>query len=235
MATFVICHGSFGGGWSWRAVADGLRRLGHHVFTPTLTGLGERVHLAHPGVDLSLHIRDIENVLIFEDLHDVVLVGHSYGGAVAAGVAERVPERLRQLIFIDALVPDSGQSVADLCPPEMVEYFKEAADAWGDGWQVPAPDAGDETRAVSQPIKTLTEPLVRQNPKAAALPQVFIACTRRSGLFAALEPAIERTAGRFRAEGRPCVQLAADHSPQREHPDEVVRVLLAAVEAGGGQ
>src|SRR2546426_10958940 len=100
MATFVLVHGGFHGGWCWRKVAPLLRAAGHEVHTPTLTGLGERAHLASPAVDLALHVQDVVNVLFYEDLRSVTLVGHSYAGMVIAGVADRCPERLAQLIYL---------------------------------------------------------------------------------------------------------------------------------------
>lgn len=114
MATFVLVHGATAGGWVWRPVPSLLRAEGHEVYTPTLTGLGERAHLLSPEVDLGTHIQDVVNVLEFERLSQVILVGHSYGGVVVTAVAERIPERLAQLVYIDALVPADGESVADL-------------------------------------------------------------------------------------------------------------------------
>lgn len=108
MTTFVLVHGAWLGGWAWKHVTPRLRMAGHEVFAPTLTGLGERVHLAHPGVGLETHIQDVVNVLVFEDLQQVTLVGHSYGGIVITSVADRTPERLAQLVYLDAFVPEDG-------------------------------------------------------------------------------------------------------------------------------
>src|SRR5687768_18076653 len=118
MATFVLVHGAFVGGWCWRWVAPYLRGAGHDVYCPTLTGSGERVHLASPRVDLATHVEDVVNVLHYEDLRGVVLVGHSYGGMVITGAAERVSERLARLVYLDAFVPQDGQALADLLPPD---------------------------------------------------------------------------------------------------------------------
>jgi pimeloyl-ACP methyl ester carboxylesterase len=117
MATFVIVHGAFGGGWEWREVASLLRARGHAVFTPSLTGFAERIHLASPQTGLETHIQDILNLLIFEDLHQVILACQSYGGMVVTAVADRMSERLAHLIYLNALVPEDGQSVFDLLPP----------------------------------------------------------------------------------------------------------------------
>src|SRR5215211_1043953 len=118
MATFVLVAGAWHGGWCWRKVTPLLRAAGHEVFAPTLTGLGERSHLAHPDVGLTTHIQDIVNLLEYEDLNDVVLVGHSYSGMVITGVAEQVPGRLAHLVYLDAFVPENGQALVDLLPPE---------------------------------------------------------------------------------------------------------------------
>jgi pimeloyl-ACP methyl ester carboxylesterase len=112
--TFVLVHGAWHGGWCWRRVSDLLERGGHKVFAPTLTGLGERSHLLHPNVDLATHISDIVNVIRWEGLHDIVLVGHSYGGLVISGVVEELHQSIASLVFLDAFVPQSGDSMASI-------------------------------------------------------------------------------------------------------------------------
>jgi pimeloyl-ACP methyl ester carboxylesterase len=136
MATYVLVHGAWHGGWCWSRVAPLLREANHEVYTPTLTGLGERVHLASPDVDLMTHVTDVVNVIEFEDLRNVVLVGHSYGGQVVTGVAGAIPERIGQLVYLDAFVPSDGQALA-----EMIPGF---ADRYGGDWRinVPAPPMG---------------------------------------------------------------------------------------------
>ena len=134
MGTFVLVHGAWGGGWAWRPTVGALlREAGHEVFTPTLTGLGERAHLASPDIDLETHINDIVGVIEYENLHDVVLMGHSYGGMAITGVADRVPERLAHLVYVDAFVPEDGQSLADLIGPGTAEGMIARAQAEGDG------------------------------------------------------------------------------------------------------
>ena len=108
MATFVVAHGAWSSGWAWKKMRPLLRAAGHEIFTPSYTGLGERSHLSSPDVTLETHIQDIANVLFYEDLTDVVLIGHSYGGMVATGVADRASERIRQVIYLDAFVPRDG-------------------------------------------------------------------------------------------------------------------------------
>ena len=108
MATFVVAHGAWSSGWAWKKMRPLLRAAGHEIFTPSYTGLGERSHLSSPDLTLETHIQDIANVLFYEDLTDVVLIGHSYGGMVATGVADRASERIRQVIYLDAFVPRDG-------------------------------------------------------------------------------------------------------------------------------
>src|SRR4051812_34912661 len=130
--TFLVCHGAWSAGWAWKKMHPLMRAAGHRLVTPTYTGLGERVHLANPSIDLETHIEDMLNVITYEDLRDIVLVGHSYGGMVATGVADRARDRVAQLIYLDAFVPEDGQSLFDLNRMAAVKL----ADT-GDGWRVP--------------------------------------------------------------------------------------------------
>ena len=124
--TFVLVHGSWHGGWCWRRVADRLEKRGHKVYTPTLTGLGERVHLLTPAVDLDTHITDVTNLIKFEDLKDVVLVGHSYAGCIISGVAEQVLPSIASIVFIDAFLPVNGERMLDLTPANLRAATLEA-------------------------------------------------------------------------------------------------------------
>ena len=136
-ATYVLVHGAWHGSWCWKRVRKKLRDAGHEVFTPTLTGLGERSHLNSAGVDLSTHIADIVNLLRWEELSDVILCGHSYGGNVITGAADRVPERIRTLVYLDAFVPENGECLFDLNPPELGEQLRRLAKTARAGWNVP--------------------------------------------------------------------------------------------------
>jgi pimeloyl-ACP methyl ester carboxylesterase len=189
MAAFVLVHGAFHGGWCWRDVSAHLRAAGHEVFAPTLTGLGERRHLASPAVDLSTHVQDVANLLEWEDLQGVVLVGHSYGGMVITGVADRLAERLAALIYLDAAVPEDGQCVLDLQPPERRESILEEVVANG-GWlwpprtaefygvRDPAKQAWVDTRCVPQPFHTLFERLRLDGPPGGKIARkLYIRCT----------------------------------------------------------
>ena len=137
MATFVLVHGAWHGGWCWKHVRPLLQAKGHDVFTPTLTGVGEKSHLLSRDTRLETHVTDIANVLRWEELSDVVLCGHSYGGMVISGVADRMPDRIRSLVYLDAFVPVDGQSTFDFMPAERVQMFKDGARAKGDGWRMP--------------------------------------------------------------------------------------------------
>ena len=128
-ATFVLVHGAWSDGSIYTPVAEILRSKGHRVFTPTLTGVGRRAHLLTPDIDVSTHVEDIVNEIIFDDLTDVVLVGHSYGGMVIAGVADKIPERISSIVYLDAFLPEDGQALADLAvSPEITAMQREMWD-----------------------------------------------------------------------------------------------------------
>ncbi len=223
MATYVLVHGGWAGGWYWRPVARLLQAAGHEVFTPTLTGIGERVHLAHPDIDLALHIEDVVNVLRYEDLQAVVLVGYSYGGMVITGVAERVPDRLARLVYLDAFVPEDGQSLADLLGPAVMASFEEQARLLGQGWGVPH-NPPDADRRTNHPFKTFTQPLTLRSPTASQLPRAFINCTDKADIppFAPLV----RAAARARAEGWAYHELPSGHTPMQTMPQHLADLLL---------
>jgi pimeloyl-ACP methyl ester carboxylesterase len=138
MSTFVLVHGAWHGGWCWRRVERLLRAQGHEVYAPTLTGLGDRAHLMSRQIDLETHIADVLGVLHTEDLHDIVLCGHSYGGIVITGVADREPQRIAALVYLDAFVPENGECTLDLLPPDRREQFDRDVRERGFGWLVPA-------------------------------------------------------------------------------------------------
>jgi pimeloyl-ACP methyl ester carboxylesterase len=168
MATFVLVHGAWHGGWCYKRVAQRLRARGHEVYTPTLTGLGERSHLLHAGINLSLHVQDILNVLEWEELSDVVLCGHSYGGMVITGVAATAPQKIASLVYLDAFVPDAGQRLWDLTRDEMKQRALTGVARHGghaippvpaEAFHVnPADRAWVDARCVPQPLATFLEP-----------------------------------------------------------------------------
>ncbi len=195
MANIVIVHGAFGGGWEWRDVAALLRARGHAVYTPTLTGYGERVHLATPETGLETHMEDIVNVIRYEDLHEVVLACQSYGGMVVTGVADRIPERIAHLVYLNALVPEDGQSAFDLTPPAFRHRFEETVRTAGAGWRIPVPSFENDPqtaafargRYVATPLRPFSEP-IRLGPPPANLPRTYIWCTEdQEGLVGVAE------------------------------------------------
>lgn len=227
MATLVLVHGGWDGGWAWRGVARELRGAGHEVFTPTLTGSGERVHLASPEVGLATHIQDIVNVLRYEDLRDVTLVGASYGGMVISGVAEQAAERLSQLIYLDAFVPEDGESLNALIGPELAAAFAQMAQAYGDGWRVPhnPPDADRRTDLL---INVARHPLRIDSPAAARLRRTYVQFTdKQPDDF--LKPLMEGMAARARAQGWAYREMPFTHFPILDRPSEVARLLLELV------
>src|SRR6185369_10365894 len=137
MATFLVAHGAWSAGWAWKKMRPLMRERGHELFTPTYTGIGERAHLAHKDLDLEAHIADVLAVLEYEDLTDLILVGHSYGGMVATGVADRAPKRIRHLVYVDAFAPRDGQSLFDLYVPETRARIETATRDSGEGWRIP--------------------------------------------------------------------------------------------------
>ncbi|MEX2035357.1 MAG: alpha/beta fold hydrolase [Xanthobacteraceae bacterium] len=166
--TFVLVHGAWHGGWCWRRVSDCLEQGGHKVFTPTLTGLGERSHLLRAGIDVSTHIADVVNVLKWERLSDVVLCGHSYGGLVVSGVAEQMAEKIGSIVFLDAFLPENGDSMAELTSQAVRDQLTSASERGELG--VPARSAAAflvnekdqawvDSLCVPQPIGTMTEKL----------------------------------------------------------------------------
>ena len=230
MATFLVAHGAWSAAWAWTKVRPLLRARGHEIFTPTYTGLGERAHQAAPDIGLQTHVEDVLGVLTFEDLRDVVLVGHSYGGMVATVVADRAPERLRRLVYLDAFVPRDGQSLADLLPAEMRARMLDGARTHGDGWRVPPnpvpPDTSEADvawitpRRVMQPRRTFDEP-ARLTGAGAHLPRTYVYCTRLAPLDV-FRPFAERA----RLEpGWEYLELDASHSPNVTAPDALAALL----------
>jgi len=140
MTTFVLVHGAWHGSWCWSRVRKSLTSMGHEVFAPTLTGIGERSHLLDRNVGLETHVLDIANLISWEDLRDVVVVGHSYGGIVIGQAADRMPDRISALVFLDAYVPEDGKSLSDYLPDRGSEA-RQMANDYGDGWKVPAKKA----------------------------------------------------------------------------------------------
>jgi pimeloyl-ACP methyl ester carboxylesterase len=225
MATFVICHGAWDGGWYWKEPSALLRKFGHEVYTPTLTGLGEREHLATSETNLDTHIQDIVNVCVYEGLQDVILVGHSYGGTVVTGVAERIPERISDLVYVDAYELNDGQSIADLFGNSpVVEQIIGLANQFGDGWRVPFPsEESYDPRHIAHPLQTMLQKLEVKNPKASSLPRTYIACTER-GENPVYAP-IVLCAKQAKSYDWRYYELATGHNPNETMPLELSNLL----------
>jgi pimeloyl-ACP methyl ester carboxylesterase len=224
MATYVLVHGGWSGGWAWRSVARELQAAGHEVFTPTLTGSGERVHLASPDIDLETHVLDVVNVLRYEDLYGVILVGINIGGMAITGAAERVPERIDHLIYLDGLLPRDGQSIGDLLGPQVMTGFEQAAQARGDGWRVPHEPPAD--RRVALLLKPVQQPLAVNNPDAARLKRTYVSFTGKPA-DSWLTQIFDRIAAGVRGqEGWNYCERPFEHWPILDKPREVAELLL---------
>ncbi|MGH3442841.1 MAG: alpha/beta fold hydrolase, partial [Nitriliruptorales bacterium] len=156
MPTYVLVPGAWLGGWAWQDVTARLRAAGHEVYPMTLTGLGERSHLARPEIDLETHIADIVNTIVWNDLRDVILAGHSYAGIVITGVADRLPDRLQDIVYIDSAPLADGQAMVDLYPRERLAAIQQAVDRFGNGWRWPFP--GFEELGQDASLARLGEP-----------------------------------------------------------------------------
>jgi pimeloyl-ACP methyl ester carboxylesterase len=227
--TFVLVHGAWHGGWCWARVVPLLRQAGHEVFTPTLTGLGERAHLLNPGIDLDTHVRDVVALLEMEDLHDVVLVGHSYGGMVITGAADRAPSRLRRLVYLDAFVPENGKALVDYIPPERAAHQQEIARESGTLDPMPLAALGlsraDDIawvapRLVKQPYKTMTQPLGLRDAGRSAISRTFVDCHSATGTFNQFIAKLRDDPG-WRYQ-----ELHSGHDAMVSDPEGVARILL---------
>lgn len=199
---YVLVHGAWHGGWCWQRVSSILRASGATVYTPTLSGLGEHKHTLSPAIDLNTHISDVVNLLEMEDLHNVILVGHSYAGAVIAGVADRIPERLSKLVYLDAILVENGQSALSIQPAAVEKTIRQSAAKDG-GLSIPAwpakvfgvKDTADarwvDARLSGHPFRTFAQRLTLHHPYGNHLPKVFIACT--VDMLPAIVPFAEKT------------------------------------------
>lgn len=230
MATIVLAHGAWSAAWAWKKMRPLLRAGGHDFFSPTYTGLGQRAHLARPEVDLSTHVEDVVNLLEFEDLTEVVLLGHSYGGMVATGVADTARDRIARVVYLDAFVPKDGQSLFDLVGPKAEGNMRAGAARDGDGWKLPVnpmpPDTSPEDSAWAsprrrpQPIRTF-EQRIRLESKAPPPPRHYI-YARKNGPGDLFRP----FGARARTEtGWKYYEIDASHNPHITCPDVLMALL----------
>ncbi len=230
MPDFVLIHGAWHGGWCWRHVADRLRGAGHRVITPTCTGLGERAHLMSASITLDVFTQDVAAAIEMEELEDIILVGHSFGGLAASGVADRMPERIRALVFLDSLLIEPGQCALDILPPSIAAARRAAAEPSG-GVSLPPPlpaafnVTGTEAEWVQRhmtphPFGAFTSPLNIRNPVGNGVPTTYVACTNPP--YAPLE-GVRQWA---RTQPWQWHDLHATHDAMVTHPDLLTDYLL---------
>ncbi len=217
---FVFVHGAWGGGWEYAMVDSILTERGDRVYRPSLTGLGERVHLANKEIDLTTHIDDIVSVVKFEKLHNIVLIGHSYGGMVISGVAEKIPERIQRLIYLDAFVPRDGESVKSINGNEVwngmiVPNIKDGYVLYpfGPTKTIPPTD-------VPQPLKTFTETISMESPLAKKIPTAYI-LMKQHGKATFEEWGSKRAV----ANGWKVHEMEGGHYSMRDQPEALVEML----------
>ena len=232
MTTFVLVHGAWHGGWCWRRVVDRLEKQGHKVYAPTMTGVGDRAHLLTPQVTLQTHINDISRLIKWEGLSDVVLVGHSYGGMVITGVADAVADRVRTLIYVDALTPKHGQCALDIRSKERNAETLKLAREQGRGWQIPPTKAATfnvneadqdwvDSHCTNMPLACFTQPLYLSGQGDAITDRVYIrAGGYPSDYFDAALHGAEADA-RFVTH-----TLGAGHDIMVDDPDGLTEILL---------
>ncbi|HEY2136690.1 MAG TPA: alpha/beta hydrolase, partial [Xanthobacteraceae bacterium] len=224
---------TWGGGWQWSAVAGLLRAAGHRVFTPTLTGLGERQHLVTPATGLDTHVDDIANVIAWESLQDIVLAGTSYGGLVISGVADRAPEKIKTLVYLDAALPQNGKCMLDLVPPERRATVERLAREEGDGYRIPTSlvldtgiaDGGERAAYLARmsfhPLRSLLQP-VRLTGRYLEVPHKIY-------VLASLKPThhfLDYYEWASREPGWSARQIASNHFPMTTMPKETADLLM---------
>ncbi len=226
--TVVIVHGAWGGGWAFRGIDSLLSNQGYTVYRPTLTGLGERVHLATADIDLTTHIKDVVNTFLYEDFNDVILVGHSYGGMVISGVADSIPERIRHLIYLDAFLPQNNESIMSHENNKDDDWIKKMTKAnfvvpsWVKPGQVPPKD-------VPHPLGTLNEPIVLDSELAQQIPGSYILTVEKEKM--PTDDEFFDFTDRAKNRGWDVFQLESDHNPQWSAPEAFTELLLTILES----
>ncbi|GAA1539344.1 alpha/beta hydrolase [Kribbella lupini] len=237
MSTYLLVHGAWHNGQCWERVVPWLASAGHQVFTPSLTGYGDKAHLLGPEVGLDTHVDDIVGLILEEDLTEVVLVGHSYAGLVISSVANQLPDRIAELVYLDAMVPEDGESAVDVLP--VTQVMIDLATSSGSGWRVPpmpelpAPlglfgvtDPDDvawlRTMLSDQPVRCLQQPVRLDNPDVHKIPRTHIHCTvKPEGFERRPVPAVQ-------PDGSPSQvwELATGHDCMITAPGELAELLL---------
>jgi pimeloyl-ACP methyl ester carboxylesterase len=221
--TIVFVHGAWSGGWDWKDMQVGLQEKGYSVFRPTLTGLGERSHLSGPDVNLSTHIADIVNVLRYEELNNVVLVGHSYGGMVITGVANQEPDRIHHLVYLDAALPNDGESVFSMMGIARSTMLKGLAMLSGESWAL-SPQWENPGRHEPHPLATYEEPISIDDKALAKLAGTYV-LTIDPG---ETEDNFTPMAKRAEAKGWRVLEWRTGHVPHRSMRDETIKLIIEA-------
>ena len=232
MTTFVLVHGAWHGSWCWKRVRKALQSEGHDVFTPTLTGVADRSHLASPRVDLETHIADVANLIRWEQLDDIVLCGHSYAGCVITGVADRLPERIRALVYLDAFVLEDGQGLHDALPERARAAQVDGANERGDGWRVPpipaaffnvneADRAWVDSQCTPQSLATFQQPLALRNRIQPSKVWHVLATGYEQSPFAPFHALAKK-------KGWKTSTIDCGHDVMLDRPNDLVRILLEA-------
>ena len=234
MTTFVLVHGAWGGSWGFRLLRGPLHGAGHEVFTPSLTGIGERAHLTSPQVNLSTHVLDVVNTILYEDLNDIVLLGFSYGGMVVTGALEHVADRVSHLVYLDAFTPADGQSLDDLSG---AGYRKSVAGP-GAAWLVEpiartlpdgAASAWSEARRTPHPVGCFTEPVRLARPlEEYPFTRTYIKATQEPRPDAGGRPsAFWRAADHAKAsQDWRYHEVDSDHMIALNRPDDLIGILF---------
>lgn len=220
--TYVIVHGAWGGSWQFKNTANELEKLGSKVYRVNLTGLGERYHLANADINLSTHIKDVVNTILFERLDSVILIGHSYGGMVVTGVADSIPERLKKVIYLDAFVPENGESVAAYVEGSPTADIISSPD----GEYVFPSWVKDTTafpRDVPHPLASIKESIVLKNSKRLEIPSTYILTfDPKNGVG---KDDFYFFSTRAKKYNWKVIEMEADHNPQINKLDELVKIL----------
>jgi pimeloyl-ACP methyl ester carboxylesterase len=234
--TYVLVHGAYGGGWIWRDVAEGLRKMGHRVIAPTQTGLGERSHLMSRQITVETHIEDVASAIDTDELTNIILVGHSYGGMAVTGVADRMTDRIRHIVYLDALIPENGETIFQTLPAGAPDARRKTAREQGGGVALPVPGpeafpipAGPSKdwfmrRLRPHPIGTYESVVHLKKPAGAGLPVTYVAYVNPP--LASIEPSRQRAKAKA---GWKYMELPVPHDVEIPSPETVIN-LLAQIE-----
>lgn len=235
MASFVLVHGAWYGGWCWKRVRKALQAAGHDVYTPTLTGVGDRSHLLSRDVNLDTHIQDVINLITWEELTDVVLCGHSYGGCVISGVGDRMPERIRSLVYLDAFVLEDGDNQLQHLSETLATRLLEGTENVGEGWKVPPipaavfnVNAADrqwvDRQTTLHPLATMQQRLSLKGGIRTITNITFVLATGWNGV-SPFPPFYEKA----KAKGWKTRVLSSGHDVMLDLPEELTNVLIEAI------